>query len=75
MKEFKLFLLISLSLFIFIAIVVFSLAYLEVAIEYLFSLVNTLSPINRTPAIILLCSIVPVTVISLLMATDKNTHK
>ena len=75
MKEFKLFLLLSLSLFTFIAIVVFSCAYIVVAIRYLLSLVDTLSPINRTPVFILICSIVPVFILSLIMATDENIYK
>lgn len=75
MKEFKLFLLLSLSLFTFIAIVVFSCAYIVVAIRYLLSLVDTLSPINRTPVFILLCSIVPVTILALLIALDQNVYK
>ena len=75
MKEFKRFLLFSLTMYLVIAITVFSLAYLEVAIKYLFSLVSTLSPINRTPAFILLCSVVPVTVLSLIIASDENVYK
>ena len=75
MKEFKLFLTLTIAMLIVIAITVFSLAYLEVAIKFLFSLVNTLSPINRTPAIILLCSIVPVTILSLFIALEGNGYK
>ena len=60
---------------IVISITVFSLAYLEVAIKYLFNLVSTLSPTNRTPAIILLCSIVPVIILSLLITLDHNGYK
>ena len=62
-------------MFVFIAIVTFSCAYMSVIIKYLFSLVDTLSPINRTPVFILLCSIVPVFIVSLIMATDENIYK
>lgn len=75
MKEFKLFLSLTIGMLIVIAITVFSLAYLEVAIKYLFNLVNTLSPINRTPVFILLCSIVPVTILSLFIALEGNGYK
>ena len=75
MREFKLFLLYSLTMYLVIAITAFSIAYLGIAIKYLFNLVSTLSPINRTPAFILLCSVVPVTVISLLIASDENAYK
>lgn len=75
MKEFKSFLLISLSMFVFIAIVTFSCAYMNVVIKYLFSLVDTLSPINRTPVFILICSIVPVFILSFIMATNENICK
>ena len=75
MKEFKLFLSLTIGMLIVIAIIVFSLAYLEVALKYLFNLVSTLSPINRIPAFILLCSIVPVTILSLIIATDQNVYK
>ena len=75
MKEFKLFLSLTIAMLIVIAITVFSLAYLEVAIKYLFNLVNTLSPINRTPVFILLCSIVPVTILSLFIALEGNGYK
>ena len=75
MREFKLFLLYSLTMYLVIAITAFSIAYLGIAIKYLFNLVSTLSPINRTPAFILLCSVVPVTVISLLIASDGRSYK
>ena len=75
MKQFKLFLLLSLTLFTFIAIIVFSVAYIDVAIRYVYGLVDTLSPPNRTPVFILLCSILPVTLLSLIIATDSNMYK
>lgn len=62
-------------MFVFIAIVTFSCAYIDVAIRYLFSLVDTLSPINRIPVFILICSIVPVFILSLIIATDENICK
>ena len=58
----------------FIAIVVFSVAYIDVAIRYLFSLVDTLSPINRTPVFILICSIVPVTLLSLMIVLNDDVY-
>lgn len=75
MREFKLFLLLSITLFTFIAVIAFSVAYLDVVIRYLYGLVDTLSPPNRTPVFILLCSILPVTLFSLLIATNSNIHK